>query len=297
MRQSYTGAGTSITIGPAHSYYCNRRYSRIAREIVRQWVIPILKGYYDLHDVAVRVDINKQSQKLQLHYSYQEVDAIVHAISETSEGCMLDPRRDVFQYQDSKCFQTAKGFSCGICGKTFMSQYYLDLHMDNKHSHELGESSNKDSISTICPAIDLCSAFGDACTSLACIEGCEDDEINSVDVPNNHLTESRKRCVRMMEDCFMNSMESEIATARAHDLIYHFCFQITNPKSSSYHQNYFRFIHSYPHHIFLSLKSFGNASYSNNNSFPLPLILYSICLTIIGWCFRPLLSKRREKGD
>ncbi len=292
MRQSYAGAGTSSTMGPAHSYHCNRRYSRIAREIVRHWVIPILKGYSDLSNVEVRVDKDKHSQ--QLHYSHQEVDTIVHAISEASEDCMLDPRRDVFQYQDSKSSQTAKGFHCGICGKMFMSQYYLDLHMDNRHSHELRESNNQDPISTICPAIDLCSAFGDACNSLACIEGCEKDEINPFDTPDNYLTESRKRCVGMMENCFMNSMDGETASAMTHDLIYHFCFQITNPKSFSYHQNYFRFIHSYPHNLFSSLKSFGNASDSNENRFLFPFVLLSICF--IGFYFRPMQSKSQEKS-
>ena len=299
MRESYSGDGTSSTLGPAHSFYCNRRYSRIAREIIRQWLIPILKGYSDLHPSQgdeVRVeDVNKKSQKL--HYSYQEVDIIVNAISETSEDCVLDPRRDVFQYQDSNCFKTAKGFTCGICGKMFTSQYYLDLHMDNKHSHELWESRTKDSTSTICPAIDLCAAFGDACISLACIDGCENEELKSFDGHGNHLTESRKRCVSIMENCFLNSLEGEIASAMTHDLIYHFCFQLTTSKSSSYRQNHFRVIPSYPYHRFSSIKSFGNASYKNSICFLFPLVLSCICLIILGCYCSPFRSQRRDKSD
>jgi len=242
MRESYSGDGTSSTLGPAHSFYCNRRYSRIAREIIRQWLIPILKGYSDLHPSQgdeVRVeDVNKKSQ--QLHYSYQEVDIIVNAISETSEDCVLDPRRDVFQYQDSNCFKTI---------------------------------------------------------SLACIDGCENEELKSFDGHGNHLTESRKRCVSIMENCFLNSLEGEIASAMTHDLIYHFCFQLTTSKSSSYRQNHFRVIPSYPYHRFSSIKSFGNASYKNSICFLFPLVLSCICLIILGCYCSPFRSQRRDKSD
>jgi hypothetical protein len=111
------------------------------------------------------------------------------------------------------------------------------------------------------------------------------------------LTASRKRCVSMMENCFLNSIDGEIASAMTHDLIYHFCFQITSSKSSSYPQNHFRVISSYPYHLFSSLKSFGNASYTNSNCFLFPFVLSCICLTMIGWYFSPVQSQRLDKSD
>ncbi|KAG7365289.1 zinc finger C2H2 type domain containing protein [Nitzschia inconspicua] len=47
-------------------------------------------------------------------------------------------------------------FRCGYCGKTFVSQYYLDLHMTTQHR----SSSNDIEERRICPAVKWCQLVG-----------------------------------------------------------------------------------------------------------------------------------------
>lgn len=49
---------------------------------------------------------------------------------------------------------------CGICGKTFVSNYYLDLHMHSKHALPSAREGDEDAAAMVCPADDLCERFG-----------------------------------------------------------------------------------------------------------------------------------------
>jgi hypothetical protein len=294
-RRVYTG-----NMGPAHSFYCNRRYSRIARDIVRRWVIPILKGYYD-HPCdrgKKRGALDKQLEHL--HYTSEEVHILIHAISETSEVCVLDPRRDIFQYHDSMSFETVKGFSCGICGKTFTSQHYLDLHFDSKHSHELDNVKNIAAITTICPASEFCAAFGYACDTLACSDGssvCRRENLKSCEEHYHHLATSRQKCVSIMEECFMDSKDSKISAALTHDLIYHVCYPITTPTAACSRQNDYRVLPPYPHDLFSLPPPIGPSSYVNNMNLLFLLVIASISFTMIGGYCCSDHFRRRSKSD
>merc|ERR1712146_94226 len=57
------------------------------------------------------------------------------------KGCPFDPNRDLFGYhekqkQRKKPGSAATTWTCGICGKQFKNEHYLDLHMERKHMNE-----------------------------------------------------------------------------------------------------------------------------------------------------------------
>ncbi len=51
-----------------------------------------------------------------------------------TEGCPLRRSRDLYYIQEeNKLFEHNARWSCGVCGKAFYRQQFLDLHMENKH--------------------------------------------------------------------------------------------------------------------------------------------------------------------
>lgn len=67
--------------------------------------------------------------------------------------CALNPKLDIYKEQESYKKEVGRSdWKCLYCGKHFKSELYLDLHMHNKHSDKLSNS-------TTCLA-DLCPVFG-----------------------------------------------------------------------------------------------------------------------------------------
>lgn len=56
-------------------------------------------------------------------------------------GCPFDPAMDLYgfhekQKQRKKPGSSGNSWTCGICGKVFKNEHYLDLHMERKHMNE-----------------------------------------------------------------------------------------------------------------------------------------------------------------
>jgi len=62
--------------------------------------------------------------------------------SSLPEGCPFQPDHDLYLKQEEQK-QSVRGaqWKCGICGKTFKSEFYLDRHFDNKHQDMLSHDA------------------------------------------------------------------------------------------------------------------------------------------------------------
>lgn len=52
-------------------------------------------------------------------------------------------------------------FTCTVCQRKFSSMFYLDLHFQNHHFHQLVQDSERKGQKIICPAQDLCQVLGE----------------------------------------------------------------------------------------------------------------------------------------
>lgn len=68
-----------------------------------------------------------------------------------NKKCLLDPKHDLFHHHDShseishsrRNFYAGDLHVCKLCGKQFQSRYYLDKHLDLRHSHEFQENTKQ----------------------------------------------------------------------------------------------------------------------------------------------------------
>lgn len=115
-------------------------------------------------------------------------------------GCPLDPARDLYGRQEKqKHRKRGSGtlWTCGICGKVFKSEHYLDLHLERKHTSEMP-------VSGICLA-DYCDIF-DVCHGEPGFRHSprRDDKDGKVEptCDNTTLARARGRCETAMGRCF-----------------------------------------------------------------------------------------------
>lgn len=74
---------------------------------------------------------------------------------------------DIFRVQEAvKVQNSARDWECQACGKRFVSEYAIDLHMSNRHANLISRSPNVTCFAEYCPILrcevlspDL--AFGD----------------------------------------------------------------------------------------------------------------------------------------
>lgn len=108
-------------------------------------------------------------------------------------GCPLDPARDLWGRHEGKKEARRVGHStdwvCGMCGKVFKSEHYLDLHMERKHMNETP-------VSGVCLA-DYCEVF----------EACQIDDRyrrrqDEWTCDNATMAKSRRQCEEAMARCF-----------------------------------------------------------------------------------------------
>ena len=190
---------------PSSPLGCDRRLSRAARSILVREVLPILRH----HSASKRGSAVKRKRPTSIGGTSESEDAtelwevlLEHldsngggadndGASQKAAACLLDPRNDLFRYHEASSHARVnpahrgnptqrnryKGakivYTCDICGKTFHTRYYLDNHMDNKHSASLEKSESSEDASLvggreaqeeeekwICPATALCPALG-----------------------------------------------------------------------------------------------------------------------------------------
>ena len=63
------------------------------------------------------------------------------------QGCPFEPTVDLYgehekKKQRNRASQGSGTWTCGICGKSFKNEHYLDLHLERRHMEELGRGGN-----------------------------------------------------------------------------------------------------------------------------------------------------------
>lgn len=110
---------------------------------------------------------------------------------EPHRKCPLHLDRDLYRFQEgNKTQDYPSRWVCNFCGKAFLSEHYLDMHFDNRHSDELVKGT------TVCLA-DFCDIFR-----------CEVFENPRKDFfwekklcKEDRLTVRRRRCEALMRSC------------------------------------------------------------------------------------------------
>uniref|UniRef100_A0A7S0AAX7 C2H2-type domain-containing protein n=1 Tax=Pyrodinium bahamense TaxID=73915 RepID=A0A7S0AAX7_9DINO len=116
------------------------------------------------------------------------------------QSCPLDPARDLYAQHEQQKHRKRGGSSlwtCGICGKAFRSEHYLDLHLERKHM-------NSTPAGGVCLA-DYCEIF----------EVCHGDHRfrrrsreDQLACNSTHLAKVRQRCDDALARCFPLSDEA-----------------------------------------------------------------------------------------
>ena len=139
---------------PQHHERCDRRTSRAARTLVMNKTLPILLQ----QETNARSSLSTSLSHHEQMKTYQEH---IHKLMKNADTCILNPSRDMFwkeefEYMTQKYSRqiTPKLHKCGLHGKTFISRYYLDLHLNNSYD------GTKDGSNKICPADEICKFLG-----------------------------------------------------------------------------------------------------------------------------------------
>jgi len=110
-------------------------------------------------------------------------------------NCQFDPALDLYAGQERQK-QHKRGakqpWTCGLCGKQFKSEHYLDLHLERKHMNETPRSG-------VCLA-DYCEMF-EACDA-GFVEGRRTAAQGNGSCDDAALTGHRSRCEEAMARCF-----------------------------------------------------------------------------------------------
>mmetsp|Transcript_20312 Transcript_20312/g.30998 ORF Transcript_20312/g.30998 Transcript_20312/m.30998 type:complete len:246 (-) Transcript_20312:219-956(-) len=84
------------------------------------------------------------------------------------QECVFNPERDVLLYQErQKKALRLNLWKCRLCGKKFVSEYFLDEHLDRKHSSETGNVTQPYCLADACDILDCASLPSLARTAFA----------------------------------------------------------------------------------------------------------------------------------
>jgi len=128
--------------------------------------------------------------------------------------CPFDPGLDLYGYHEKQKQRKRPGsqgtsWTCGICGKTFKSEHYLDLHLENKHMNET--PSNGVCLADYCEVFEVCQ--GDSKWKS---QRHKNDECDA-----EALATARSRCEEGLRKCF--PLDQEEARKLHAQLSRHWC--------------------------------------------------------------------------
>lgn len=113
-------------------------------------------------------------------------------------GCPFDPKQDIYGFHEKQKSRKKSGgssasaqWTCGICGKTFKSEHYIDLHLERKHMNETPKDQPT-CLADYCEVFEMC--HGDSRWSQARMRNAVCD--------NQTLAVARRRCEGALSKCF-----------------------------------------------------------------------------------------------
>jgi len=130
------------------------------------------------------------------------------------DHCPWDPKRDLYGHHEKQKQRKRPGnpgasWTCGICGKSFISEHYLDLHLERKHMNEA--PADGVCIADYCEVFDVCQGDSRKRHLNRQKEQCS---------PEN-LTIARKICEDGMLTCF--PLEQEVPRKLHAQMSRHWC--------------------------------------------------------------------------
>lgn len=116
-------------------------------------------------------------------------------------GCPFDPALDLYGHQEKQKQRkrpagSGTTWTCGLCGKTFKSEHYLDLHLERMHMKDTPAGG-------VCPG-DYCEMF-DVCHGESRARRRKDEENKCDEVM---LLKMRRRCEDAIFRCFPLSKDN-----------------------------------------------------------------------------------------
>ncbi|XP_021355021.1 uncharacterized protein LOC110451372 [Mizuhopecten yessoensis] len=132
------------------------------------------------------------------------------------DSCPLSPNRDVYMMQEEKVFiESSSRYKCNVCGKAFISQFYIDMHFDNRHPDYIAEGEN-----TIC--------YADYCDITRCdiVSGQKTPDFWDISLClEDDMTELKERCEGILDQCMPDGLtrkEKEELYRYLHGSVCHF---------------------------------------------------------------------------
>jgi len=252
----------------------------------------------------------------------------VQSLMENPQRCLLNPDRDIYWHEEhlhrittsslyrlkrSPFYSSSNNLQhlhvCGICGKKFLSKFYLDQHVEAKHESSIGDSAvgagdsdghyNNGTLSNqihgICPADDLCERLGgrNVCEKKAL----EDEPFYASGIHDESSMYSqlvKRQFQKLAHDkpCSITREKQERDFQDCRDM-----FQTCFGSNEDLVQDLSSFVcetqscHHQLHSIFGSLQVFSihsgreywNSHHDEINSVGIMLILFLICMGIYYW--------------
>lgn len=132
------------------------------------------------------------------------------------ELCAFDPSKGLFASHEASKSRTKRGgssWSCGICGKSFITEHYLDLHLERHHMDTTTQESV--CLADYCDVFDVC----DAERRRRPYKHGDEDKCNAT-----QLAVSRKLCDAAMLNCF--PLDAPVSRKLHAQMSRHWCQQV-----------------------------------------------------------------------
>lgn len=116
------------------------------------------------------------------------------------DQCPLHSSLDIYQEQESHIHMNDNGYyQCSYCNKRFISQYYIDRHLDNYHNDKILTNS------TVCLA-DYCPIFGCKNNHL--------DVVKPIKLDIDYDNEIIKKKFKVLDKCTKQEIEVSIQSCK-----------------------------------------------------------------------------------
>jgi len=134
--------------------------------------------------------------------------------------CPLQPGKDLFFHHESQKTRKRPGsggssWTCGVCGKSFLNEHYLDLHLENKHASSMSEEHT--CLADYCELFEVCEEKRRRPQRAREEEKCNQD----------HLAKVRHTCDDSMRKCFPLDGSASAESRKLHaQMSRHWCQQL-----------------------------------------------------------------------